>query len=343
LDEPLRSASGRHSQAPTWGGWGPVAVLAVFILTRTVHPLLIRTLLGREGPGFEPLSVPLAECLVTLVLAQIVTVCRNGARAWHDLWRPRELSIFSAIGFMYAFGDYFELEMATLAGPIYKVLIQSKLLVTAGMVHHMKGQHQTLLQWIVLLLLMLALCCYEIMREMLQEHREMQSSPGWTAPAVEYTAIGILVTMAKVAVSCLGAVLLDKCMKDFKGVPIYMQLAQVKVGWLLGILAVTIFEGTWIGPDQFRAWRPPVVGALASFLAKSWSTIYLLAVLDALLKNICEAFAVVAAYFVLVFASNFDDEMENETLITVLVIGLVAAAYLVSTDGMYRTSPAPPV
>lgn len=131
------------------------------------------------------------------------------------IWDPKPMSVFSVIGFLYAFGDYLELKsLGSLSGPTYQVLSQSKLLITAGMLYGFKGQKQSPLQWILLVLLMLSLCCYSIMGDLLDSHRKLQRDSTWKAPEGGGSAFGMFMAVLKVVVSCLCAVLSDKYMKD---------------------------------------------------------------------------------------------------------------------------------
>merc|ERR1712048_107939 len=118
-------------------------------------------------------------------------------------------------------------------------------------------------------------------------------------------------------VSCFCAVLSDKYMKDFKSEPIYMQLVQFKCAWFATILALTFVDGKTWQNGFFNGWNGVTVGVLASFTVKGWSTMYLLAILDSVLKNIGEAVAVLVIYVAQVALPAFEDEFEVPTFLSV--------------------------
>mmetsp|Transcript_21857 Transcript_21857/g.50497 ORF Transcript_21857/g.50497 Transcript_21857/m.50497 type:complete len:160 (+) Transcript_21857:3-482(+) len=140
----------------------------------------------------------------------------------------------------------------------------------------------------------------------------------------------------KVTVSCLCSVLADKHMKDYKSEPIYMQLVQFKVVWVLTLLALMSMDGSALSNGLLYNWTPITYGALVSFTVKGWSTMYLLAVLDSMLKNIGEACSVLVSYLFVVFSASFDDKYENETFICVMVVVLSVTAYLLSKDAQQK-------
>merc|ERR1711953_54793 len=78
----------------------------------------------------------------------------------------------------------------------------------------------------------------------------------------------------------------------------------------------------------FNGWTPTVCGVLASFTVKGWSTMYLLAILDSVLKNIGEASAVLVIYAAQVILPSFDDKFEIPTFLSVMVVILSVTAYV---------------
>merc|ERR1712187_531441 len=108
--------------------------------------------------------------------------------------------------------------------------------------------------------------------------------------------MGVFNVLLKVTVSCFCAVLSDKFMKDYKSEPIYVQLVQFKCAWFLTIFALTFTDGKTWQNGFFTGWDGAVVGVFASFTVKGWSTLYLLAILDSVPKNIGEAVSVLVIY-----------------------------------------------
>jgi len=142
--------------------------------------------------------------------------------------------------------------------------------------------------------------------------------------------MGVVNVLLKVTVSCFCAVLSDKYMKDFKSEPIYVQLVQFKCAWFFTILALTFIDGKTWQNGFFTGWSGVTVGVLASFTVKGWSTMYLLAILDSVLKNIGEAVAVLVIYVAQVALPAFEDEFEVPTFLSVMVVILSVTAYVSS-------------
>merc|ERR1712190_547546 len=115
---------------------------------------------------------------------------------------------------------------------------------------------------------------------------------------------GVINVLLKVTVSCFCAVLSDKYMKDFKNEPIYMQLVQFKCAWCATILVLSFLDGKTWQNGFFTGWNATTVGVLTSFTVKGWSTMYLLAILDSVLKNIGEATSVVVIFSVTAYVGS---------------------------------------
>lgn len=299
-----------------------IALFVFFVFTRAVHPTIIDASksinpeTGKKYFAYGQMTVVLGETVVTLVVAQLMAIVLGGMEQWRAIWAPRPMKIFSLIGFIYAIGDYLEMaSMGSLGGAAYQILLQSKLIVTALMMWGIKGQRQSALQWNILFLVMLSMCVYMI------GGKSSDGSGG-------IPLIGVFNVLLKVTVSCLCAVLSDKYMKDFKDEPIYMQLVQFKCAWFATILLITFVSGSTWQNGFFSGWNGVTVGVLASFTVKGWSTMYLLAILDSVLKNIGEACAVLVIYLAQVILPQFDDEFEIPTFLSVMVVILSVTAYV---------------
>mmetsp|Transcript_45471 Transcript_45471/g.83206 ORF Transcript_45471/g.83206 Transcript_45471/m.83206 type:complete len:350 (-) Transcript_45471:62-1111(-) len=299
-----------------------VGLFVFFVFTRAVHPTIIDASksvdpdTGKKGFAYGQMTVVLGETVVTLVLAQIMCLAKGGVAEWKSIWKPEPMKVFSFIGFVYALGDYLEMaSMGSLAGAAYQVLLQSKLIITALMMWGIKGTKQTGLQWNILVLVMLSMCVYMI--------GGSDSGSGGGIPIM-----GVINVLLKVTVSCFCAVLSDKYMKDYKNEPIYMQLVQFKCSWCVTILLISFLDGKTWQEGFFTGWDTTVVGVLASFTVKGWSTMYLLAILDSVLKNIGEATSVLVIYAAQVMLPVFEDQFEISTFLSVMVVILSVTAYV---------------
>ena len=202
-----------------------------------------------------------------------------------------------------------------------------------------EGTKQTALQWNILVLVMFSMCVYMLGGLGVLEKESffpLPPTPG-SKPLPQGKSdssgggipiAGVINVLLKVTVSCLCAVLSDKYMKDFKNEPIYMQLVQFKCAWFVTILVISFLDGKTWQNGFFTGWDGTVCGVLASFTIKGWSTFYLLALLDSVLKNIGEACAVLVIYAAQVALPMFDDQFEIPTFLSVMVVILSVTAYV---------------
>merc|ERR1719387_2528424 len=134
---------------------------------------------------------------------------------------------------------------------------------------YVKGTMQTRLQWILLTSLMSTMSLYMTMGE----------SGGSSSGSLPI--FGMTMAFLKVVVSCLGAVLSDKYMKELKSLPTHVQLVQMTVPRLMCTLLLSFTEDDTWGQGLFHHWDILTVGVSVSFIVKSVGTLYLLASLDA--------------------------------------------------------------
>jgi len=301
-----------------------LCLFVFFVMTRAVHPTIIDASksvdpeTGKKGFAYGNMTVVIGECVLTLVVAQLMCLALGGMGQWKKIWSPAPMKVFSMIGFVYALGDYLEMaSMGALGGAAYQILLQSKLVITALMTWAIKGTAQTGLQWNILTLVMLSMCVY-----MIAGSSDSGSSSGGIP------IMGVVNVLLKVSVSCFCAVLSDKYMKDFKSTPIYMQLVQFKCAWLATILVISFLDGTTWQNGFFTGWNNVTAAVLVSFTVKCWSTMYLLAMLDSVLKNIGEACAVLVIYGMQVALPSFEEQFEIPTFLSVMVVILSVTAYV---------------
>mmetsp|Transcript_15710 Transcript_15710/g.31835 ORF Transcript_15710/g.31835 Transcript_15710/m.31835 type:complete len:344 (-) Transcript_15710:221-1252(-) len=301
-----------------------IGLFTFFVFTRAIHPTIIDASkevdpdTGKKSFPYGEMTVVLMETVVTIVVAQLMAIA-GGMDEWKSIWKPAPMKVFSFIGFVYALGDYLEMaSMGSLGGAAYQILLQSKLIITALMMWAIKGTKQTTLQWNILILVMLSMCVYMI--------GGSSGSSGGGDGGIPI--MGVINVLLKVTVSCFCAVLSDKYMKDFKNEPIYVQLVQFKCAWFVTILALTFVDGKTWANGFFNGWSGVTLGVLASFTVKGWSTMYLLAILDSVLKNIGEAVAVLVIYVAQVALPAFEDQFEVPTFLSVMVVILSVTAYV---------------
>lgn len=314
------SPAGRRTRAIV-----KLALFAVFVGTRALHPLLIDAS-KKDGKILYGKNTPvMLNKLLTIVLMNAVALLAGGVDGVRLCWQPKCLTVFGCIGVIYALGDFLEmLSMSALSGGVYQTLLQTKLLITALMLWWIKGTKQTQLQWHVLFAMFLAMSSFVIMDQDSHAGGQGRGPPPLGAVAC--------VTL-KVTVSCYCAVLSEKYLKEFEAMPLYAKISGISTTWafISGLFCLT--ERNSMSGSFFAHWDETTWMVTASFILKTVVTMYLLQALDSVQKNIGEALAVLAIYL----------SQASKTGAFELSVFLVAAlvVMLVKTYGISASKPKP--
>merc|ERR1711957_573392 len=144
-------------------------------------------------------------------------------------------------------------------------------------------------------------------------------------------------SFAKVFVSCLGAVITDKYMKKYSSDPTHVCIARTFVARALFIVLLSFTQraskdenAPFLWAEGFSSFFKGVnwmaAAVTCSFIIKSVSTIYIVALLDSILKNIAEAVSVLLIY-------GYDMSWGGKTyypstMLAVFVVVASCAAYI---------------
>jgi drug/metabolite transporter (DMT)-like permease len=227
------------------------------------------------------------------------------------------LTKFAHIGMIYAMGDIFEMESVNyIDSSTYTVLSQSKLIMTALLMWVVEGKAQTLMQWFIL---------FTTSAGMLEYVLVGKSKGG----SMTFSPFGVSLAMVKVAISCYVAVLNSKAVKKDNN-PFPVQFSCLKVSWAVTSLVYMVVKDGMLGDgDLFGQWTfRTFVLVFAGFILKTLFNQYLLTVLDAIWKNISEAFGVLLVYFAKVtfLGGTFDGTVFNAAFTVILA----CVAYILS-------------
>jgi drug/metabolite transporter (DMT)-like permease len=181
-----------------------------------------------------------------------------------------------------------------------------------------KGLYQTRLQWTLLAILTFSMSTYMIIASGKKEDKSASSD-------MNTLIIGTIFAFLKVIISCVGAVISDKYMKEFKSDPTHVCIARTFVARAVAIVLLSFTQDTWV-KGFFSGWNAMTIGVTASFIIKSVSTLYIVALLDSILKNIAEAFSVLVIYAFDVLAMG--KPFEIASFLSVLVVVAACAAYV---------------
>jgi drug/metabolite transporter (DMT)-like permease len=307
---------------------GPITELVVFfffVLVRAAHPVVIaesKTTDADGKLGFAYQSSSTVICMTVSMCAAFLIQCYaiGGKEEFGSIWRREPLIIFSINGIVYALGDY--LEMAAIGGlpaAAYQILQQSRIILTALLMIPAKGLYQTRLQWTLLAILTFSMSTYMIIASGKKEDK--------AASTADASALitGFIMAFLKVIISCVGAVISDKYMKKFSQDPTHVCIARTFVARAVAIVALSFTQDIW-QKGFFSGWDAMTIAVTASFIIKSVSTLYIVALLDSILKNIAEAFSVLVIYAWDVLAMG--KEFQVATFLSVLVVVAACAAYV---------------
>mmetsp|Transcript_114299 Transcript_114299/g.180491 ORF Transcript_114299/g.180491 Transcript_114299/m.180491 type:complete len:235 (-) Transcript_114299:347-1051(-) len=207
--------------------------------------------------------------------------------------------------------------MGSLQGAAYQILMQTRIILTASMMICVKGVFQTRLQWTLLGMLMCSMSVY-----MVVESQAKGSGGGGSVPIM-----GMMFAFTKVILSCASAVVSDKYMKVYKDDSTHVQVARIHVGRGLGILLFSFFTPVY-STGFFVGWDAMTWAVTGAFIVKSVSSLYVVSLLDSILKNIAESFAVLVIYGFDVLMPWVPKDFDVATFLAVLVVVCTCAAYV---------------
>lgn len=268
---------------------------------------------------YKTASVIVAKDVLIAIIGLVICLVVGGFKQFRSIWEPRPFLVFTINGFIYALGDCLEMaSLGALSGGVYQMLMQSQVCFTALIVMCAKGVFQTRLQWMLLTILMMGMTAY------------MMLLSGGDARG-DVPILGVVFALLRVAESCIAAVISDKYTKVYKGDPTHVQVTRIYILRPFYIFGMSVIIGTWPGfaPSEFFVgWDLITLGVSMSFAVKALATLYVLALLDSILKNIAESFAVVViyAYDVLALGKEFD----AATFLCVLVVVAACCSYVES-------------
>jgi len=304
-----------------------LVIFFFFVFVRAAHPVVIAESKDETGKFAYDASSPVICMTVSMCLGFLVQCyVIGGKEQFASIFERRPFVIFSINGAVYALGDY--LEMSAIGGlpaAAYQILQQSRIILTAMLMIPAKGVYQTRLQWTLLAILTFSMSTYMIIKSAGKEDKKGGDGGD--------LVMGAIMAFAKVIISCIGAVISDKYMKEFKNDPTHVCIARTFVARAIFILILSATTPCWSrGFDSFfEGWDMSTIAVTASFIIKSISTLYIVALLDSILKNIAEAFSVLVIY-------GFDVLIKGQAFDVAMFLCVLC---VVSACGAYVDSKAP--
>lgn len=318
------------------GPFVELGIFMAFVMIRAIHPVVIDASKEYDPEQDKKVFMYQTSSVVVLMTCLLFVLCSSicylvgGKAQFASIWSPKPLMLFSFNGLVYATGDFLEMaSMGGLSGAAYQILLQSKILVTAILLIYVKGVFQTRLQWTLLFILMMSMSVYMVIMSSAKD----SGSSGGALPIM-----GMILAFLKVFISCVGAVASDKYMKVYKDDAIHVHLARIFFSDSIVVLILTsLFTNTYTN-GFFTGWTTTTLLVTLSFIVKSFASIYIVAVLDSLLKNIAESFSVLVIYAYDVLAPWVDKQFEISTFLAVMCVVSACAAYVDSKAPIEKAS-----
>jgi len=314
------------------GAWVEMAVFFSYVMISAFHPIFIDMSKSvdendKKYYGYQPISTVVLMTLLISVATIGGCYVAGGKKEFEKIWNPKPLMLFSVNGAVYALGDYLQMaSMGSLQGAAYQILMQTRIILTASMMICVKGVFQTRLQWTLLGMLMCAMSVYMVVES------SNSSGGGGGVPLV-----GMIFAFSKVILSCASAVVSDKYMKVYSDDSTNVQIARIHVGRAVGIVVLSAFTPVYSN-GFFEGWDGMTWAVTGAFIVKSVSSLYVVALLDSILKNIAESFAVLVIYGFDVLMPWVAKDFDVATFLAVLVVVCTCAAYVDSKEPIEKAA-----
>lgn len=323
-------------------------IFSMFVVIRALHPVIVtesKTMEDAEtGKKVFPYQSA-STCIVMEVGSCIFFIffcwAKGGKQQFLSIFERKPLLHFAMNGAVYALGDILEMNsLGSLSAATYSIVQQLRIIVTALLLIPVKNLYQTRLQWTILFILMFGMSTYMCITS---------AGSSDSSSSLSDATMGLVFALCKVVVSCLGAVLTDKFTKKFKNDPTHVCMARTLISSSITLLILTciprvvgLMRGTEVvdvwSRGLFYGWDMMTVAVTGSFVMKIVSSLYVVALLDSILKNIGESFAILLIYGYDVLAPWVDKEFNSASFMAVLVVVAACCAYVDSKVVVQKAS-----
>jgi len=294
-----------------------------------------------KGRPFKESSVTVVSRFLIALVGLALCAAKGGRDAVLQCFNRKAILMFLPAGVGWALADQSEvLAIAKIDPATYGVISQARLLGTALALLFIRGQGQTQLQWGLLFVLTLVCSSYCLVGANSSNAEIPQTAQG--------QLIGCLLGLGKVTLSVVSGVYGEKCFKapqEPAGVApqLYVQMVQISFSSILaaigGYFFVTLYQGEdpslfFSGPDGH--WDARTVAVAIMYCWREWICNLCMKRFDALVKNICNAMALVTTYVFIVFVTG------EERLSALKVFLLLAVVSEVVNYSLTKNMPGAP-
>jgi len=324
-----------------------MVIFLTYVIIRAFHPVVIgesKTAIDENGKKSYPYqsgSLTMTMAFSTCIFFLAFCYLKGGPAQFKSIFNREPLIIFSINGAVYALGDFLEMNsLGGLPAATYSIIQQFRIVVAALLLMPVKGQYQTRMQWTILMILVFGMSTY-----MCIGNKDSSSGGGDSSGMI----VGFIFALSKVLVSCSGAVITDKYMKKYKEDPTHVCIARSFMAWSLTLFILSLiprvfapFTGAEVkdmyAVGFFNGWDTMTVVTLVSFTIKTVSTLYIVALLDSILKNIAESFAILVIYGYDIIAPWVDKSFDAAAFMSVLVVVAACLAYIDSKAAVEKAA-----
>lgn len=309
------------------GAFMEIFVFSVLVMIKAMHPVVIdasKSVNPETGKKFFAYNtnstIVTKDCLIAF-LSCLFCLIIGGKKQFFSIWGAdggKPFMIFAFDGFLYTLADLFEMaSMGGLSGAAYQILMQSSIVITAFLMMCIKGVYQTRLQWTLLFVLMGAMSVYMCITT--------GGGGGGKSGGGGIPILAIFTSIIKVFAVCGGAVVGDKYAKVYKDDPTHLQVARIYFIRPFILVTASFLTGK-MNADYYSNWTLATYTLVVSYIIKALAAIYVLALLDSILKTIAESVAVLVifGYDVLIMGMKFDVTV----FLSVMMVVLACASYV---------------
>jgi hypothetical protein len=194
---------------------------------------------------------------------------------------------------------------------MYIICSQSRLLLTALTMKALLGTKQSKPQWIDLIVLTLLICAFQFTPNVFGNN-----DSGKGGGSNGNLVLGLACTFLKIMCSVFGGVHLQRVVQSAGNTPFAVQLCAMNLTGvtytafvlvpvsctLSGTMGILFERGPFAGPDGY--WDYRTVCVLMVYQTREWVTNLVVKRFDALIKNLCNAAATLAAFVFMVWVQH---------------------------------------
>jgi hypothetical protein len=283
-------------------------IVGVFIAISVYEVVFKKSAVTKAS--FDKASMVIFQGVFSLAVSLTIAFTTGQANVLFGPHTLKMLGMYAPVGCMFSMTAYLQFVILEyLSSDVFKVLEQSRLLVTALLSFFLFKHGQSRAAWCALVVITLSAVCYGQVAKM-----EAELAGKSAGKASNNFSMGVTLTALFVIIQCGASVYCELILKKDKHLPFYIQKFYLEVpgtlfaclvswkidGWMVSVGLgkapkygdVKVFED---GP--LAGWNYWVIIAFVFFVMKSWGSGFLVKMMSSLVKQLCSVVAVCLTYF----------------------------------------------